>query len=281
MVRGVVAAKPFKKGEVIVRIPEKLLVHAFDDRTITLDETKFGADATEPVLVAEKRKGASPFWAPYIDSLPSAEEYAEFLPTFQSMKALEPYKGSLPVVAKIAYRQEKLQQKLKAYRTIDGLSDLSFEEIQWADAAASSRAFMNYDAGRVMVPLADLLLDAPKPNTLWSERMHDGNFVIRAREDIQEGDELTDTYGDRSNEFLFLIYGFVFPNDANTNTVAAKACSKNINTGSNQLGKAFVSNLEKYAREFCVDQSRKEEPEDKLGNMNAQSDIPALVEENV
>lgn len=263
-VRGLAATKAFKKDEIVLSIPEKILFHTGDEKATKVDDLRL-------MLVAEKRKGSASFWAPFIQSLPSPEDYEKYYPTFMDEVQLQHYIG-LPPVRKIVDRQNRLKSLLKlsrqlvSERGLSELSDLSLDELRWADAVSISRRFHSTDyessTGKeqhgmaVIVPFADLALhaDSDQKALSWKSHMENGAWLYRATRDIKPGDELSISYGRKNNEQFLLSYGFVLPGNPTKLSTEREGCTTSaelLETKSNALPTPFFGNLQTLREEYC------------------------------
>ena len=78
---------------------------------------------------------------------------------------------------------------------------------------AASRNFnvdVNGTETSVMVPFADMFNHAEKFNCHWFYDEFKGGFSVIADEDIEEDEELFDSYGEKPNYRFFLHYAFLF-----------------------------------------------------------------------
>jgi hypothetical protein len=66
--------------------------------------------------------------------------------------------------------------------------------------------------GAVMLPYYDLMNHAMDPNAVWYFDREGMQWMIRNVRRIQRGEEITDSYGCRSNPELLSAYGFFVPN---------------------------------------------------------------------
>lgn len=108
------------------------------------------------------------------------------------------------------------------------LKDVSERDVRWALAVIQSRSFGNGMGQEMLVPFIDIMNhgdlntnelfpEHPLANVTygWLRSGDDANkpenwkMVIKARQTILEGEELFVSYGDHSNEFFLLYYGFV------------------------------------------------------------------------
>jgi len=101
------------------------------------------------------------------------------------------------------------------------------DDIRWSLAVIQSRSFGNGMGQEVLIPFVDMMnhgdldtnelfLEHPLANVTYGwYQSGDGTgpeswtMVIKARNTILEGEELFVSYGDHSNEYFLLYYGFV------------------------------------------------------------------------
>jgi len=67
-----------------------------------------------------------------------------------------------------------------------------------------------------LVPYADMLNHSSNPNCKWYYNDSTNCFEVKATRDIQQGGEILDSYGNKSNIQYYLYYGFILPNNWNT-----------------------------------------------------------------
>lgn len=80
-----------------------------------------------------------------------------------------------------------------------------------ARAIVTSRAFA-CGAGEALVPLGDLVNHAGAPGTEWTCSAREG-WVLRATRELDAGEELRVSYGQKSNARLLFAYGFTLPDN--------------------------------------------------------------------
>ena len=136
------------------------------------------------------------FWAPYRRALGGVDH----LPLFWPASDLE-LLASSPLAADVAARKDDVAATTSAL----GLD----ESFAVAEAHVLSRAF-EFDRGkrRAMVPFADLLNTNRHQDRHVDFEFEGGAFVMRAIRSGIEGDEVTDSYGPKSNARYLLNYGF-------------------------------------------------------------------------
>jgi histone-lysine N-methyltransferase SETD3 len=202
--RGVVATAAFAPGDVLLRVPEPLL--------LTVNEAERRPDVAE-ALQRARSSGVNTndgnlalalylagdddcFWAPYRQALGGVDH----LPLFWPASDLELLAGS-PLAKEVESRKDDVAATTSAL----GLD----ESFAVAEAHVLSRAF-EFDRGkrRAMVPFADLLNTNRHQDRHVDFEFEGDAFVMRAIRSGIEGDEVTDSYGPKSNARYLLNYGF-------------------------------------------------------------------------
>ncbi|MCQ2818149.1 MAG: SET domain-containing protein-lysine N-methyltransferase [archaeon] len=213
--RGVIAKTNIVKDEVIMIIPRKCL--------ITLEnavKTKYGAkiskfmyqELNSPkhcllssfILTEEKNEK----WKFYFDLFP--KDFSNF-PLFYKDKDLELLKGSsfLPQIYEKKIEIKKDYEKL--CEKISGFNKFSFNKFLKARMLISSRIFgltIDNVCTNVLAPFADLLNHKRPRQTQWYYDNNLNSFMISALTDISQGEEVYDSYGQKSNSRFLLYYGF-------------------------------------------------------------------------
>ena len=194
--RGVVATAAFAPGDVLLRVPEPLL--------LTVDKATRRPDVAEALQRARSSgvntndgnlalaiylagEDADCFWAPYRQALGGVDH----LPLFWPASDLELLAGS-PLAEDVAARKDDVAATTAALGLDDGFAV--------AEARVLSRAF-EFDRGkrRAMVPFADLLNTNRHQDRHVDFEFEGDAFVMRAIRSGIEGDEVTDSYGPKSN----------------------------------------------------------------------------------
>jgi len=119
--------------------------------------------------------------------------------------------------------KEKIADMKKDYEAIlkiaPEIKQFSFTKFCWARMTASSRIFglkINKKKTDAFVPLADMLNHRRPKQTSWSFHEDIKSFVIEAKDTIERGEQLYDSYGKKCNSRFFLNYGFIADgNDGN------------------------------------------------------------------
>lgn len=146
---------------------------------------------------------------PYMLSLPSNTEN---LPMFWPKKLLDVL-GPSHIRHEILQRRQHALDNYELVKTHAPGFTKNIHRGQWLHLVAlvASRNFTIRPKGRVervMVPFADMLNHSTTPNTKWSYDDNTSTFQVRATQDVDIGDVLYDSYGDRDNGLLMSVYGF-------------------------------------------------------------------------
>lgn len=201
--RGVVAASAFAPGDVLLRVPEPLL--------LTVDKAERRPDVADALARARSNglatndgnlalalylTGDDCFWKPYRQALGGVDH----LPAFWPAADVALLAGN-PLAADVAARKDDVAATTSALGLGAGFAR--------AEAQVLSRAF-EFDRGkrRAMVPFADLLNTNRHQDRHVDFEFCEGDFVMRAVRSGSAGDEVTDSYGPKSNARYLLNYGF-------------------------------------------------------------------------
>jgi len=170
-------------------------------------------------LAIERRKilnNKTSFWAPYIESLPSDKEFAQFHPAWADGKELEifgrfferwhndnDYGFDGPGRVKNLWQKEAGFLRKGAKKL--GVTGLTFEDFRWAVHIADTRSFMGN--GHTLIPILDLANHADMQIVNAEFEVKERSF--RLKRPIAKGHEITYSYDELDNTGLFLPYGFV------------------------------------------------------------------------
>lgn len=226
-VRGLAAVSKLKRGKVALHIPEKLIlkrdhphVVASPFHQVKGELSMFNLPLSLMLYFAtERRRGAeggNSFWAPYIHSVSTPQEFANYHPLYAGAELTKKFRA-LPVTRRIMDLQNALQETWDKHREEwvslaqgCGVRKLSFEDFKWAIVATISRCFSISWSSYfefALVPVADLLnheckksLDGGFDRSMWQETM---TRTVRA------GQELTISYDMSANDEGFLNFGFL------------------------------------------------------------------------
>ena len=213
--RGVLAKNNIVKDEIIMTIPRECLISLE-----TAFETDYGKKIEEfmykelnspkhclltSFLLYEEK---NPKYKYYFDLLP--KDFSNF-PIFYTNKELEYLKGS-PFFYQILEKKEDMKSDYnKLCKYLPDFKQFSYQKFCEARLLISSRIFgisINDTKTDVLAPFADLLNHKRPRQTQWYYDDRLESFVIQATEDIQEGSEIFDSYGKKTNARFLLNYGF-------------------------------------------------------------------------
>ena len=213
--RGVLAKSNIKKEEIIMTIPKECLISLE-----TVLETEYGKKIGEFMfkeLNSPKHclltsfllyEEDNPKYKYYFDLLP--HDFSNF-PIFYTSKELEYLKGS-PFLYQILEKKEDMKSDYAILcNYLPDFKQFSYLKFCQARLLISSRIFgisINDKKTDVLAPFADLLNHKRPRQTQWYYDDKLESFVIQATEDIQEGNEIFDSYGKKTNARFLLNYGF-------------------------------------------------------------------------
>lgn len=92
----------------------------------------------------------------------------------------------------------------------------SFQQVTDAMLLVGSRSFgvkVNGTFTNVMVPLADMLNHNRPPDAIWTYDDSIQGFKMTAARNIKKGQEIFDSYGEKSSYEFLLDYGFIYENE--------------------------------------------------------------------
>ena len=225
--RGVLAKSKILKDEIIMTIPKECLI-SLETALSTPIGKEIGkfmySELTSPkhclltsFLLSEVK---NPKWKFYFDLLPN--DYSNF-PIFYTQKELDYLKGS-PFLNQIYDKKidmKKDYEKLCKY--IPSFTQFPYKKFCEARMMISSRIFgiqIGENKTDVLAPFADLLNHKRPRQTQWYYDNILQSFVIQALEDIEQGNEVFDSYGKKTNARFLLNYGFALEdNDSNEVTL--------------------------------------------------------------
>ena len=218
--RGVISNNDINKYETIMSIPNDCLI------TLELVLSKpYGKQISELMhnelnspkhcllscfLLFEEK---NPKYKYYFDLLP--KDYNNF-PIFYTHEELGYLSGS-PFLNSVINKKIDMQMDYnKLCEKIENFSQFSFDKFCKARCIISSRVFgitihnVKTDA---LVPFADLLNHRRPRQTQWFYDDDKNAFIVQAIENIEQGNEIFDSYGKKTNARFLLNYGFSIENN--------------------------------------------------------------------
>jgi hypothetical protein len=207
---GVHATRDFDKGEVVLRIPERVMWK------------KDRAEQLYPGLKA---------WTLELKAQVGNEAYVGYSVALVYLRHVGELPLALEVVPKTCISGSDLRDDVaRAFPSHDiprsefaGVTQerdrysalvevlpedlhISYEDFLWGVCTLRSRCYLDYR----LIPIADLIgHDFALENVLWN--IEDGDIVYRAKNHVQKGDELWTTYGCHTKLTTLFVYGFATP----------------------------------------------------------------------
>jgi hypothetical protein len=253
--RGMVATRAIAEGEVILSIPDHILMSADSAvqcsvvRALLLRANLAGEQLCERQvlsahLLLERHKGASSKWCAFLSSLPMAYDTVEYW-TDEDVASLQ----HIPLLKMARMRRAMIRQEFSQLRgllredgtagcsgsgdgEIDELSEvLSWEAYRWAAATVSTRSChyvptstlargLHGEKVGTLVPVLDMLNHSPQSLVAScalsdAELPRDRSYQVKALHAYQTGDEIFIHYGPWPNSGLLQHYGYVWKNVGN------------------------------------------------------------------
>jgi hypothetical protein len=233
--RGVVALKPIKKGDVIIRIPYELAINLGQE----------GADPTGPavaflrdycqVLLGRNDVGDEKKSAYYKMLPPFRGDDCMGSTDFFSDEALGALQAPLVVEETLKRRERTLgrfqtvEEEEDFPKWIDGTTPVTAEHLQWAVWLITSRVLTVQGAVdedeqgksyRLLIPFLDMCNhDRSSPHVLTGRAVPGGELKVVAGAAVKEGDQINICYGGgmAGNDRFLQDYGFLDESD-DTNT---------------------------------------------------------------
>jgi hypothetical protein len=219
--RGICATRHIPKNELILHLPEALLItsQAFPTSFLPNDfsvHEKFTCFLLQEFV----GKGVESKYLPYLQTLPlNFNEHPCYLST--DVRSLLPLWAQEPLriqMNEIVECWRKLSKYLEEHD--DGkkllLSEqIDFEQYKWAWYAVNTRTVFyvtsSGDKEMALAPFLDLINHTPEPNTRveFVERPGEKGYTIKSSRAIKMNEEIFLSYGSHSNLKLWSEYGFV------------------------------------------------------------------------
>lgn len=224
--RSLISNKHIYKDEVIISIPISTIItyehvissdigRVFTDniKESTLYSPKHSTFAT--FLLLERKFNKQSTFTDYYNILPTT--YYNF-PVFYNEEQLMWLKGTkfLDFINRI--KLEMLHDyEVICEKLVDFSKEFSFKCFCEARVLISSRLFklkvkkdLYTDA---LIPMADLLNHNDKCQTIWYYNEITRSFIVKATQEINEGKEIFDSYGKKTNYTYLMNYGFIVENN--------------------------------------------------------------------
>lgn len=205
--RGIASKKTIKKDEIIISIPDKFLLIG---KKIPYYSKIKGLHQKNSIfayfLYQESKRGKNSDWYFYIKTFPSRESVFQTFPFFLEENIIKEIKNT-------TFAKELKKYKKEIKEDFNRLEEYFKENINWKEyiyfrLLVTSRIF-GYRNILYMVPYIDLMNHSTESNSRWYYKK--GYFQLQAIRDIPPKEEIMDSYGNVSNLYLYLYYGFTLP----------------------------------------------------------------------
>lgn len=198
--RRVVARTDINPGDVVLEVPSSALLSV---ETVLLDHRVKASmrgvnnwnDGNLALACYLAVRSEDDGWQPYVDLLP--RDFGHLVHNWDDDELwLVP-----DMMEEIQTRREEVRRDTES---------LGLPRLGWAEACVCSRAFSLSTTSRAMVPMADLMNTARHHERCVDFHFRDGVFYMTAVRRVEEGDEVKDSYGKKSNRRYLMNYGFAF-----------------------------------------------------------------------
>lgn len=211
VVRGTKALRDIEQGETICILPLKLgLVERGSSHSAGADSWHLAAAH----LLREKALGVSSKWSSYISILPKSMSTPIYLMPYELHEV-----QWWPVLRELIQVRRAIRTSFSQLAGQE-LAWADFEQYRWAVTMVHSRAFtlpVDNDeeyASYVLMPFMDMINHHFEYQADWmSLPVKNGKLEIVAKRRVEKGQQIFASFGPRSNDNLFLYYGFILENN--------------------------------------------------------------------
>ena len=265
--RKVVSLSPLKSGDNVMLIPKKLLIMSSKIERSSVGRkilqlfqreselTKAIVNMTVYILFCSvDYTGYTKFWDPYFEILPKNLNH---IPLFWDKEDLKYLKGS-SILLDIRDRLKKIRSEYNILKkNIKDFKLFNFETYKHVRCLVSSRNFrLNIDNtySSTMVPLADMLNHSSDAPTRWFYNNNLNSYQMVLKRNIEAGNEITDSYGNKENHKYFLYYGFLLPGAETTLFIKTRSFNTELTDNFNS---SSMKNLLNYLRRLFLEKEEK------------------------
>lgn len=161
-------------------------------------------------LLSEQKRGSKSRWAPYIQTLSRELPPVMWDETVQR-KCLDGTSGEEGVRLRFSRRAAERELLVRCGAANETAADEILQS--WAIHVVTARTYEKINTragggGCALVPVGDLLNHDTTPNCHWSRDAITNKFEIVTAMDVGADDELTMSYGSKTNQELLTNYGF-------------------------------------------------------------------------
>lgn len=293
--RGAFSTRQIRAGEPALVVPHRMLVTHTRALASPIGRAlqRAGIDPADShtylaaFLIMEARDPRSA-WRAYLDALPAS--YAH-MPCFFDAATLELLDGTT-AAGRIERQRRDLARCFARLRTLPELADVSWDELVWGRLTVLTRVFrvtIHDETVDALVPLADLLNHAARPEVEWGGDDLGRAFVATMLDDVAAGAPVRDSYGAKSNARFLANYGFCLDdNDADETLLPLRApCDREATSFviTRAYGDRDVQRMFAYARlsvadrgELLIDGSRDRDDVPPITSRNERAALELVAE---
>lgn len=225
-IRGIYSNNDIKKGQYILKIPSKYIIHyePIKNKRLHNKLNNRNSDIARFLLLESLKKKS--FYKPYLDSMPT--DFSDYLFFYKKDDLNLLKKTSLYCPSSYNFVEQFKEIKEDSKIIYEYLINRKLINMNYNDffklflkfrILVCSRVFgytKDFDDEVGLVPYADLFNHSNKSNTTWYFNSSLDSFILEATKDIKKNEEIYDSYGNKTNEQLLRYYSFTIPKNKNS-----------------------------------------------------------------
>ncbi|CAI5438590.1 unnamed protein product [Caenorhabditis angaria] len=230
---GIYATRNFRPENIMISIPEYDMITAglvidlpfYRKLTKNIEEKMKPMEILTMFFCFEDLEKSA--WSPYLKVLPQTFD----TPAFQK---IDYNLQELPLEIRKYWIDQKLEIEQITTKLLRLFPELTADKILWAWHVVNTRCIFveniehdkvdNSDGDTIaVIPFVDMLNH--DPTEFQGIALHEkvnGQYVVRAKKSVSEGDQIFVCYGPHSNTRLLIEYGFTVPGNMNTKVLIPK-----------------------------------------------------------
>ena len=225
-IRGLIATEDIVKDETIVEIPLNILITKEQAKNFLIEkyskETKLSKEEISEILkkcIAETKFELVLFILENYEK-ETYKEYCSIIestdvsnfPYFMDEKTKEEFQNT-DIIELLESKNEIIDHDINLlYDNIEPTKKFDYNLLKKFYIIVSSRTFgvkINNKETTILSPYIDMANhNNEKKNTYWTFDNKKNSFILEATKDIKKSSEIYDTYGKKSNKYLYILYGF-------------------------------------------------------------------------
>lgn len=217
---GMVAVEDVVEGELLISVPVKLHLSLRIARRVSplveqvelipdlaLQHPAMAAFLAQAIEEASEDPACCGVFGPYLRLLGTSD--LSGMPFLRPASDLELLKNSPEyyIATRYEYWYDHDILKIQSNVPRGSLNGFNATNFVRGSLLVASRAYAT-PHGEALVPVAEMLNHRVSPNTVWGYHDESDTLRITAVQNISAGEEVTTSYGERSNPRLFSTYGF-------------------------------------------------------------------------